>query len=143
MTSPQELLHAGLAIVTAALYLYAGARQLLTLDARQTRASQRVLWIASFAVSCHLLLSAMDWVQGNLDLGFLQDLLADFSVDGIGQPDQHAIAPPSYADNCHFSTLGARGTGQSFCARDGPTHGGDYRMDSLSMFPRRCWRLAY
>jgi ABC-type uncharacterized transport system permease subunit len=70
MTSPQELLHAGLAIVTAALYLYAGARQLLTLDARQTGASQRVLWIASFAVSCHLLLSAMDWVQGNLDLGF-------------------------------------------------------------------------
>lgn len=70
MTSPQELLHAGLAIVTASLYLLASARQLLTLDARQTANSKPVLWLASLAVSCHLILSTLDWMQGNLDLGF-------------------------------------------------------------------------
>ena len=71
MNDDPQLLHAGLAIIAALLYVGTSARQLICLD-RQGGAQREpsVIYLAVGAVAFHAVLAWLELTDGGVDLGF-------------------------------------------------------------------------
>ncbi len=84
MNTTIDLPHAALAILSALLYTGAAARQLLQIDVKAQRGTQRgVIYLALAAVAMHLLIAVLDVEEGNLNLGFYKVASLIFLTMGV------------------------------------------------------------
>ena len=117
MDTPPSLLSAGLAILSALLYLIAVWRQALSLGAGEEGQRQHIALVGAAALVAHALSRLSPCSGRRVQLGLLSRCVLDVPEHGGYQPRRFAHQTASHVADCALPPGGAVYSGRHVCTR--------------------------